>query len=81
MGRQPCHPVTGPPIELVPAGTAWHGHRTMAARTDLIVALDVPQTDALPALLARLPRTVHWFKLGLELFCAEGPQALTAIWF
>lgn len=43
---------------------------------ELIVALDVPDAGAIPGWLARLPAEVAWYKVGLELFCAEGPRAL-----
>jgi len=43
---------------------------------ELIIALDMPSSQALPALLQCLPREILWFKVGLELFAAEGPRAL-----
>lgn len=43
------------------------------ARQRLIVALDVPDAAAAHALAARLEGTVHWLKVGLELFVAAGP--------
>lgn len=39
----------------------------------LIVALDVPDRAAADILADQLGDEVHWFKIGLELFCAEGP--------
>lgn len=42
----------------------------------LIVALDVPTADELEKTLDRLPDEIPWGKVGLELFCAEGPAAL-----
>ena len=42
----------------------------------LIIALDLPSSQTLPALLQGLPREILWFKVGLELFAAEGPRAL-----
>ena len=42
----------------------------------LIVALDLPSAQALGALLQDLPREISWFKVGLELFTADGPRAL-----
>ena len=42
-------------------------------KPEIIVALDVPNAAALPPLLARLPPEIGWFKIGLELFIAEGP--------
>ena len=46
---------------------------------ELIVALDVPSSDAIPPILEQLPDDVGWFKVGLELFCAEGPAALAPL--
>lgn len=45
-------------------------------QTRLIVALDVPKSAALHQLLTQLPAEIQWVKIGLELFCAEGPNAL-----
>ena len=42
----------------------------------LIVALDLPSAQPLDALLQGLPGEILWFKVGLELFAAEGPRAL-----
>lgn len=42
----------------------------------IIVALDVPDSSSMRGLLERLPARLEWYKLGLELFCAEGPDAL-----
>jgi len=42
----------------------------------LIVALDVPTAKEMEEALDRLPDTVEWYKVGLELFCAEGPSIL-----
>lgn len=39
----------------------------------LIAALDTPSRADADALLARLDGVPSWCKLGLELFCAEGP--------
>lgn len=40
----------------------------------LVVALDVPDADAARVLAQRLEGRVGLFKVGLELFCAEGPS-------
>jgi orotidine-5'-phosphate decarboxylase len=48
-------------------------------KPELIVALDVPRTRDLRALLRKLPSEVDFFKIGLELFVAEGAQALTLL--
>lgn len=45
-------------------------------KSSLIVALDVPAASEVSGILPRLPAEVAWFKVGLELFCAEGPRAL-----
>ncbi len=45
-------------------------------KADLIVALDVPNVEALEAKLQELPDFIEWYKVGLEIFCAEGPAAL-----
>ena len=42
----------------------------------LIVALDVPTKKEMEETLARLPDAIEWYKVGLELFCAEGPDIL-----
>jgi orotidine-5'-phosphate decarboxylase len=46
------------------------------ARRRLIVALDVPEANAAAELAHRLERTCHWFKVGMELFTAAGPQVI-----
>ena len=46
---------------------------------ELIVALDMPSSQALSTLLQSLPREIVWFKVGLELFAAEGPRALAPL--
>ena len=48
----------------------------MAKKAELIVALDVPSREAMEAKLAELPDSIGWYKVGLELFCAEGPAVL-----
>ena len=40
----------------------------------LIAALDVANRAEADALLARLGGVPSWIKIGLELFCAEGPS-------
>lgn len=42
----------------------------------LIVALDVPTVNEMEETLNRLPDSINWYKVGLELFCAEGPSVL-----
>lgn len=45
-------------------------------KAELIVALDVPNAEAMEAKLKELPDFIEWYKVGLELFCAEGPAVL-----
>jgi len=45
----------------------------------LMVALDVPHAADALALRDRLGDAVGWFKIGLRLFVAEGPQLVAAI--
>jgi orotidine-5'-phosphate decarboxylase len=49
------------------------------ARQRLIVALDVPDARSAMRLVAELEGTCNWFKVGLELFVAEGPAVLEPI--
>ncbi|HAS82501.1 MAG TPA: orotidine-5'-phosphate decarboxylase [Verrucomicrobia bacterium] len=46
-------------------------------KPELIVALDVPSAAAIPDIVNRLPEAVRFYKVGLELFVASGPDALT----
>ena len=46
---------------------------------DLAVALDVPSASAVPDLVARLPASLRWCKVGLELFCAAGPGIIESL--
>jgi orotidine-5'-phosphate decarboxylase len=45
-------------------------------KPELIVALDVQTSDMVKQLVDSLPPEVTWYKVGLELFTAEGPAAL-----
>jgi len=45
-------------------------------KNNVIVALDVEHMTAMQAALQRLPAEIAWFKVGLELFCADGPAVL-----
>ncbi|MBN2164077.1 MAG: orotidine-5'-phosphate decarboxylase [Pontiellaceae bacterium] len=45
-------------------------------KADLIVALDVPNAEAMELKLQQMPDFIEWYKVGLELFCAEGPAVL-----
>src|SRR3954470_1581459 len=40
----------------------------------LIAALDAPSRDEAAGLVTRLAGVPSWVKIGLELFCAEGPE-------
>jgi orotidine-5'-phosphate decarboxylase len=50
--------------------------RMEEARKRLIVALDVPSTEAAEDLVKRLEGQCKWFKVGMELFTAAGPAAV-----
>ena len=41
-------------------------------KTELIVALDVPNISELKKTLNKIPNSVKWYKVGLELFISEG---------
>jgi orotidine-5'-phosphate decarboxylase len=43
---------------------------------EIILALDVPESSDLPPILESIPDLIRFGKIGLELFCAEGPDAL-----
>lgn len=43
----------------------------------LIAALDAPSRDAADALVTKLGGVPSWIKIGLELFCAEGPAMVS----
>ncbi len=45
-------------------------------KPELIVALDVPTADEIPAIVNSLPSEIIYYKIGLELFSASGPAAL-----
>ena len=45
-------------------------------QSELIVALDVPTAADIGPVVDRLPDEVMFYKVGLELFVAEGPRAL-----
>jgi orotidine-5'-phosphate decarboxylase len=55
-----------------------HEARTPAS-PQLIVALDLPSSADIPAILDPLATHVDYFKVGLELFTADGPRALAAL--
>lgn len=45
-------------------------------KAELIVAMDRPALREAGLVLNKLPRTLTWYKVGLELFTSEGPAAL-----
>ncbi len=47
-----------------------------APKTELIVALDVPDTREALKLIDGLDSRVRWVKIGLELFIASGPRSV-----
>jgi len=49
------------------------------ARKRLIVALDVPDAASAARLVGQLEKSVHWFKVGLELFTAAGPAVVAPL--
>lgn len=51
----------------------------MTSPNPLIVALDVPSLDEATALARTIGDAAGGFKVGLELFSAEGPRAVSAI--
>ena len=65
-----------PTPEASPSRPGSAADATERARERLIVALDVPDAAAAAALVQRLEGTCRWFKVGLELFVAEGPRVL-----
>ena len=50
---------------------------TFTVGNRLIAAIDAPDRAAAQALVDKLGGVPSWIKLGLELFCAEGPQVVT----
>jgi len=45
-------------------------------KPEIIIAMDVAHQSALRTILPMLPAELSWFKVGLELYCAEGPSVL-----
>ncbi len=48
-------------------------------KPEIILAVDVPSATDVAPLLAKLPDQLSWFKIGLELFSAEGPAVLNTL--
>jgi orotidine-5'-phosphate decarboxylase len=59
--------------------TVYSPNPILLARERLIVALDVPDARSAMRIVAELEGTCDWFKVGLELFVAEGPAVLEPI--
>lgn len=68
----PTFATAGVPAALPP-------ERMEEARRRLIVALDTPTVAAALDLVNRLERHCQWFKVGLELFTAAGPEVIEPI--
>ncbi len=47
--------------------------------SEIIVALDVASASEIPPLLDLLPDEIKIYKIGLELFCAEGPSVVELV--
>ena len=43
---------------------------------EIIIALDIPSADMVKPTVAKLPKEISFFKVGLQLFIAEGEAAL-----
>ncbi len=52
---------------------------TVPPHERIVVALDVPTLGEAERLAAQLRGAVGWYKIGLEVFAAHGPAAVTAI--
>jgi len=48
-------------------------------KPQLIVALDVPSADEILPIIRALPRDISFYKVGLELFAAEGPAVIDVL--
>ena len=48
-------------------------------KPEIIVALDVPNAEAVAPLLRRLPPEIRWVKVGLELYTAAGPEIVRTL--
>lgn len=48
-------------------------------KAELIVALDRASARETGVILANLPAQIQWYKLGLELFIADGPSAIAML--
>jgi orotidine-5'-phosphate decarboxylase len=73
----PSEQLIAPPAGVEPAFQSLDS--LAAARSRLIVALDVPDAAAAAQLVDRLEDTCEWFKVGLELFTSAGPEVLEPV--
>lgn len=48
-------------------------------KPELIVALDRPSAKEAGIILEKMPESARWYKIGLELFTADGPAALALL--
>ncbi|MFO7871244.1 MAG: orotidine-5'-phosphate decarboxylase [Kiritimatiellia bacterium] len=48
-------------------------------KPDLVIALDIPVSEEIAPVLDALPEETAWYKVGLELFSAAGPDCLKAL--
>ena len=53
--------------------------RSIAARDKIIVALDVSRKEAALDLVRQLAGQISFFKIGLQLYTAEGPEIVRAV--
>jgi len=53
--------------------------RSIAARNKIIVALDVSTKEAALDLVRQLAGQISFFKIGLQLYAAEGPEMVRAV--
>jgi orotidine-5'-phosphate decarboxylase len=53
--------------------------RSITARDKIIVALDLPRKEAALDLVRRLAGQISFFKIGLQLYTAEGPEIVRVV--
>ncbi len=64
---------------MTPAAATSRERKLPSVRDRLIVALDSPDLGSALAHVDRLGDSVHWYKVGLQLFCAAGRDSVRAI--
>jgi len=57
----------------------WEAENPMHVQDRLIVALDRPDLKAALEQVDRIGHSVLWYKVGLQLFCASGREAVLAL--